>query len=240
MAQAIDGVKRLQAQWKQTGPVPRDRSQALWDEFRGRCDAVFQRRDEARALHAAEQEAEKTRAVAQRAEAEQDQRDADAAESNLLEAARLVRAYQRAVMQDVAPEERAAMKDTAETFIAGVRRWPGGGLQALKRAMAWADATPDRDDAARLEALRMLCIRCEIASSMPTPPEDEDLRSDYQLSLLMTSMGQGRRADDHDWDAMLVEWVAIGAIAPEKHDHFERRFMQCLARRPAKSSRRSR
>ena len=62
----------------------------------------------------------------------------------------------------------------------------------------------------------MLCIRCEIASSMPTPPEDEDLRSDYQLSLLMTSMGQGRRADDHDWDAMLVEWVAIGAIAPEE------------------------
>ncbi|MCJ7453492.1 MAG: DUF349 domain-containing protein, partial [Steroidobacteraceae bacterium] len=240
VAQAIDGVKRLQAQWKQTGPVPRDKSQPLWDEFRGLCDAVFQRRDEARALHSAEQEAEKTRAVAQRAAAEQDLRDAEAAESNLLEAARLVRAYERAVMQDASPEERAAMKDTAEAFIAGVRRWPGGGLQALKQAMAGADAAPGEDDAARQKALRMLCIRCEIASSMPTPPEDEDLRRDYQLSLLMTSMGQGRRADDHDWDAMLVEWIAIAAIAPEAHDGLERRFMQCLAKRPTKNSRRPR
>jgi hypothetical protein len=86
----------------------------------------------------------------------------------------------------------------------------------------------------------MLCIRCEIASSMPTPAEDADLRSDYQLSLLMTSMGQGRRADDHDWDAMLVEWIAIGAIAPEAHDGLERRFMRCLSKRPAQGSRRLR
>jgi len=142
-------------------------------------------------------------------------------------------------MQDASPAERAATRHTAETFIAGVRRWPGGGLQALKKAMAWAEAAPDQDDAARLKALRMLCIRCEIASSMPTPPEDEDLRSDYQLSLLMTSMGQGRRVDELDRDAMLVEWVAIGAIAPEEHDRFERRFMQSLANRPTKGSRRS-
>jgi len=132
------------------------------------------------------------------------------------------------------------MKDAAEAFIAGVRRWPAGGLQALKQALARADVAPGEDEAARLKALRMLCIRCEIAGSMPTPPEDEDLRSDYQLSLLMTSMGQGRRADDHDWDAMLLEWIAIGAIAHEAHEGLERRFMQCLAKRPAKGSRRSR
>jgi hypothetical protein len=241
VAQAIDGVKRLQAQWKQTGPVPRDKSQLLWDEFRGLCDAVFQRRDEARALHAAELAAEQERAAAQRVEAEQDLRDAGAAESNLLEAARLVRAYEYAVMRDASPEERTATRDAAGAFIAGVRRWPRGGLQALEQAIARADASaPGQDEPAREKALRMLCIRCEIAGSMPTPPEDADLRRDYQLSLLVTTMGQGHRMDEHDWNAMLVDWIAIGAIAPEAHHGLERRFMQCLAKRPARGSRRSR
>ena len=238
--QAIDGVKRLQSLWKHTGPVPRDKSQALWDEFRGLCDAVFHRREEARALHVAALEAEKARAVEQRAEAEQDKRDGEAAESNLLEAARLIRSYERAVMQDAQPEERTALKDTAEAFIAGVRRWPGGGLQALKQAMARAESASGPDDTAREKALRMLCIRCEIASSTPTPQEDEDLRRDYQLSLLMTSLGQGHRMDDHDWNAMLAEWIAVGAIAAEAHQGLERRFLRSLEKRPAKSSRRSR
>jgi hypothetical protein len=240
VAQAIDGVKRLQVLWKQTGPVPRDKSQPLWDEFRALCDAVFQRREEARALHAVAIEAEKARAVVQRAEAEQDLRDAEAAEPNLLEAARLIRAYERAVMQDAPAAVRAALKDAADEFIARVRRWPGGGLQALKQAMARADAASGPDDEAREKALRMLCIRCEIASSTATPPEDVDLRRDYQLSLLMTSLGQGQRMDDHDWNAMLAEWIAIGAIAPEAHEGLERRFLRSLEKRPAKNSRRSR
>ena len=62
--QAIDGVKRLHVLWKETGPVSRDRSQALWDEFRGLCDAVFKRRAEAYAQHSAGLEAAKAQAVA--------------------------------------------------------------------------------------------------------------------------------------------------------------------------------
>ena len=238
VVQAIDGVKRLQAQWKQTGPVPRDKSQALWDEFRGLCDAVFQRRDQARVQHAAELEAEKARAVVQRAEAEQGLRDAEAAESNLLEAARLIREYERAVMQDAPPGQRAALKETVDAFMAGVRRWPGGGQQALKQAMARADAASAADEEAREKSLRMLCIRGEIASSTPTPPEDEDLRRDYQMSLLMTSLGQGRRMGDHDWDSLLMEWIAAGAIAARAHDGLERRFLRSLEKRPAHNSRR--
>jgi hypothetical protein len=240
VAQAIDGVKRLQAQWKQTGPVPRDRSQALWDEFRGSCDAVFQRRDQARAQHAAALQAEKAHAVEQRAEAEQDQRDSEAAESNLLEAARLIRAYERAVMQDAPATHRETLRNAVENFMAGVRRWPGGGLQALKQSLARADSASGTDDEARETALRMLCIRGEIASSMPTPHEDAELRHDYQMSRLVTSLGQGQRMNDHDWNGMLAEWIAIGAIAPESHDELERRFLRCLPQRPARNRRASR
>ena len=110
----------------------------------------------------------------------------------------------------------------------------------MKQAMARADAASDPDQEAREKALRMLCIRCEIASSTSTPPEDENLRRDYQLSLLMTSMGQGRRMDDHDWNAMLAEWIAVGAIAPETYENLERRFLRSLEKRPVRIRRPSR
>ena len=53
------------------------------------------------------------------------------------------------------------------------------------------------------------------------------------MRLLMERMGQASHADDRDWDAMLLEWIGIGAVAPEVHEELERRFMRCLAKRPA-------
>ncbi len=56
------------------------------------------------------------------------------------------------------------------------------------------------------------------------------------MRLLMERMGQASPMDERDWDAMLLEWIGIGAVAPETHDELERRFMRCLAKRPAKSA----
>ena len=290
--QAIEGVKRLNVLWKETGPVSRDRSQPLWDEFRGLCDAVFNRRAEAYTLHSAGLVAARAQAVAlceqaeqaysepamerlaahakirewhaafeaigelpradarglrdrferaisrlEAASAEQDRRDVEAAESNLLEAGRQVRAYERAVLQNAPPDECAALKSAAEAFMAGVHRWPKGGLQALKQALTRADSASVADDAAREQALRMLCIRCEVASSTPTPPEDQELRREYQMRLLMERMGQASQMDDQALDAMLLEWIGIGAVSPEVHEELQQRFMRCLAKRPAKRDR---
>src|SRR5262249_50594150 len=41
-------IKKLQAEWKTIGPVPRARTKALWDRFRKPCDRFFTRRDESR------------------------------------------------------------------------------------------------------------------------------------------------------------------------------------------------
>lgn len=35
-------AKDLQAQWKETGPVPREQSEAIWARFRGACDRIFE------------------------------------------------------------------------------------------------------------------------------------------------------------------------------------------------------
>jgi hypothetical protein len=38
---AADEVKRIQAEWRNIGPVPQDKAQALWDRFRKDCDRVL-------------------------------------------------------------------------------------------------------------------------------------------------------------------------------------------------------
>ena len=39
-------LKRLQAEWQQSGPAPREAGQALWNRFRSACDRFFTRRKE--------------------------------------------------------------------------------------------------------------------------------------------------------------------------------------------------
>jgi len=39
--QAREDIKALQQQWKEVNPLPREHSDALWNEFRGTCQAAF-------------------------------------------------------------------------------------------------------------------------------------------------------------------------------------------------------
>ncbi|MCU1281895.1 MAG: putative CheA signal transduction histidine kinase [bacterium] len=39
-----DEIKRLQAEWKAIGPVPRDKAEEMWKRFRGGCDKFFDAR----------------------------------------------------------------------------------------------------------------------------------------------------------------------------------------------------
>lgn len=58
---AAAAVKRLQAEWKTIGPVKKNRSEAIWQRFRGACDRFFtryaQRHDIARGERVAAREA---------------------------------------------------------------------------------------------------------------------------------------------------------------------------------------
>jgi hypothetical protein len=171
--------------------------------------------------------------------AQQHARDAEHSLTNLFEAGRHIRAYEWAAVRNAEVSERETLKQAAETFIASVQHWPKGGLQAVKETFAKAGSVTDADSAAHETALRMLCIRCEIYSEMPTPPEDEALRREYQVQRLMQGMGQGSRADDGDWDAMMLEWIRIGAVSPAVHESLQSRFMRCRAKRPVRNPQRS-
>jgi len=61
--QAIEAAKDLQRMWKTVGMVPRHQDNALWEEFRRNCDAVFQRSSQEWAAHGATLEANQARAT---------------------------------------------------------------------------------------------------------------------------------------------------------------------------------
>jgi hypothetical protein len=159
--------------------------------------------------------------------ARQHARDAERGWHDLFEAANHVRAYRLAVARSVDAEQLATLKEAAETYMASVQRWPKHGLETLKLGLAG-----ERSAAlvANEAALKMLCIRAEILTDLPTPAEDQPLRRDYQLQRLVQSMGQGLRADETQWDTMAIEWVSVGPVEEVAYEPLLKRLRRCRDR----------
>jgi hypothetical protein len=157
-------------------------------------------------------------------------RDAQQSFADLFQAARRVRAYAWAVATHAEEDEQGKLKENAERFMASVAHWPKGGQPAIEQALASAGAIAAADQDIREKALRTLCIRCEIYSETPTPPEDEALRRAYQVQRLMDGLGQGVRADKVSSEALALEWVGLGGVSPLVQARLEERFMRCWER----------
>ena len=190
-------------------------------------------RTEARGLHA---RFERAIDLCRARVAEQQLRDTQQSFTNLFEASRNINAYEWAVLRGAESSDRETLKQSAESFIAGVRQWPKEGLKAIKDGLAQSGAGAEADLEARERALRLLCVRGEIQSELLTPAEDEALRREHQVQRLMQGMGQGVGADHGDWNAMALEWIRIGAVAPDLHDNLRERFMRCWEKRPVAGS----
>ena len=159
--------------------------------------------------------------------ARQHARDAERAWHDLFEAANQVRAYKLAVARSADTVQRDALKEAAEACIASVPRWPKGGLDALRQALARECSA---DLAANELALKRLCIRAEILTDLPTPPEDQALRREYQLQRLVQNLGQGVRGDAMHLDSLAIEWVGADPIEEATYQPLLQRFRRCRER----------
>ena len=280
--QAIDETKSLQRAWKVVGPVPRQQDNALWEEFRRNCDAVFERSTQEWAAHGAALEANQTRASAvcdelerlaglpaesllpaikqldelcnefeslelprasardlrQRfnratdrcAEAIRGHREAAARRgwTDLFDAAAQVRAYALATVLGQSPDACEALWDSAASAVAGLEHAPKGTRALLEQQLEKVAAgATSADLAANEAALRLLCIRAELISDTPTPPEDLPLRREYQMQRLVASMGRGERATATDLEGLALEWLAVGPVEAAVHDALFVRFERC-------------
>lgn len=118
---AIEEVKRLQEKWKAVGPVPRDQDRTLWEAFKQQCDAVFQKRQQEFASHAAQLEENRSRASALCEELEQ---IAHLSESELLEAAKRLPELRMAfdAIEPLPKAQARQLRDRFERAFANCRR----------------------------------------------------------------------------------------------------------------------
>jgi hypothetical protein len=157
----------------------------------------------------------------ERAVSRQKSVDAEQGWMDLLAAADHVRAYRLATARN---EDAQALKEQAENRLASLQHVPKGGMEALRNGLQRAGGT---DPAANESALRMLCIRAEILTELPTPAEDQLLRRQYQVNRLVQSMGQGIGADVGRLDELTLEWVGIGPTEDSVYARLLSRFLQC-------------
>jgi hypothetical protein len=262
--------------------VPRQQDNALWEEFRRNCDAVFERSTQEWAAHGAALEANQARASAvceelerlaglpaesllpaikqldelcnefeslelprasardlrQRfnratdrcAESIREHREAAARRgwTDLFEAAEKVRAYALATVLGESPDVWEPLRDSAAAAVAGLEHAPKGTRALLEQQLEKVAAGAiSADLAANEAALRLLCIRAELISDAPTPPEDLPLRREYQMQRLVASMGRGERATATDLDGLALEWLAVGPVEAAVHDALFARFERC-------------
>ena len=133
---------------------------------------------------------------------------------HVLEAADLIRRQRLGVAEGAAAEE----------YLASDRQWPKGALAALRSALAQPGST---DIAANEAALRLLCIRAELLTDTPSPAGDQALRREYQLQQLLKGLGQARAEVNVALEALVFEWLAVGATGDAVYAGLLERFNAC-------------
>ena len=178
---------------------------------------------------------ERAFANCKRTTAEQQSRDAEQGWVTLLDAANHVRAYRLALVRHADPAEVDARKQAAEEQLSAITRSPKGGADALKTALTQPS---DGDLSANELALRTLCIRAEVLTDTPTPPDDQSLRREYQLRRLMEGMGQGGgAAGNTQLDDLMLEWLSVGPVEEATYVPLVARFKECRRRALSRTTR---
>jgi hypothetical protein len=223
-AQAVGLCEQLEKLAATSGAELLSGAQAL-SELRQSFEALgeFPRAD-ARALRA---RFERALDLCEEALAQQHARDAERSWNDLFEAANHVRAYRLARAGGAETTRLDTLRLAAESHTGSIERWPKGGLDAVKQALARETCA---DQTANEAALKMLCIRAEILTDVTTPSEDQSLRREYQVQRLMQSMGQGIRADETELDRMAIEWVGVGPVEESVYLRLLERFRRCRER----------
>jgi hypothetical protein len=154
-----DDLRKLQAEWKEIGPVPRNLSQRVWERFRRPCDQFFTRWQEHRSQRNQEWAANLARkeALCEKAEVLQESTDWEAASAEL----RRVQAEWRTI----GAVKRSRSEAVWQRFRAACDRF--------------FDRYKNRDEHARLAALEArerICAELEALlpaeGGPPDPPED--------------------------------------------------------------------
>ncbi len=191
---AASELRRLQAEWKNVGPVRRTKSEALWQRFRTAADRFFERYKRRDEIEIESRQADRE-ALAQELDALFPAEGADAvAPPDLLERVRSLRTRWN---QSTTAVSRGADPLSAR-FFAGMERLLTTFPDAFKRTELDVDASRQRMEklVARLESF--------VSENDPQTVSSQDLAARLREALASNTIG-GRAGDEAKWRTMADE-----------------------------------
>ena len=103
---------------------------------------------------------------------------------------------------------------------------PAGTLPLLQQRFAAAPGLSEQQRNDNLAQLRLIAIRAEIVSGLPSPETDREHRMNYQMEQLQQAFGQ----QEASLEQLIFEWVSLGGIPGDDYERLFVRFMECLAK----------
>jgi DNA repair protein SbcC/Rad50 len=142
---------------------------------------------------------------------------------NLFDANKLVNAHELALVKGKLPD----LADHAElqTQIDAITQWPSGGLKAIQQKLARANGSADLSE--NLKSLRELCIRADILTDSATPASEQALRTAFQVNQLQQSFGRKTQDVSSEFENLVFEWIAVGAVDAKDYEPLFARFNAC-------------
>ncbi len=239
-------IRRLQAEWKTIGPVRRTKSEALWQRFRGACDAFFDRYKRRDQIELEAKQADREALVAEL----ESLAPADRSEASAVQAPE--------VAGDIAPPPPLALENTAllERVRSLRNRWnqstpvvrhgadplSGRFMSALERLLtAYPEAFrgTELDGDANRQKMVKLCERVEgfLTDVAATPANSSQALAMMLREALAANTIGGRAGEETKWRAMAEDvraaqasWNRLGPVPGEGGRQLTDRFHRACSR----------
>lgn len=209
---AAQEAKALQRQWKGIGPAFRSQERALWQAFRGHCDAIFTRLKEG--------SAEPIELADGAPPLGKEQLEQFRRSSELLnQAEKAIVNGDTALLDPLLDAIRASCAATVHPWDERLARR----VDRIETCLHAPEALPQELVEAERE-VRELCIRLEILLGQPSPEEDQAQRMEYQMRRLQQALEEQDRAPSRtDVLELDLQWnsLAFNALFPELRQRFE-------------------
>ncbi len=226
---AASEIRRLQSEWKTVGPVRRNKSEALWQRFRGACDAFFDRYKRRDEIELEAKQADREALVVElESLAPSEGANAPVENAALLERVRSLRNR----WNQSSPAVRQGADPLSARFMAALER--------LLTAYPDAFRGTELDIEANRVRMEKLCERVEgflrDATAAAPPNSSQALAAMLREALAANTIG-GRAGEESKWRAMADDvrtaqgaWTRLGPVPSEAGRQLSDRFHRACSR----------
>jgi hypothetical protein len=216
-------IRRLQADWKASGPVRRNKSEVVWQRFRAACDTFFDRYKRRDQIELETKQADREALVS---EIETLAAEPAAEGAPLLERVRSLRTR----WNQSTPVVRQGADPLSARFVAALERLTAAAPEAFKGTELDIESNRTR--------MEKLVVKVEglVTEAEPTAAGSQALASMLREALASNTIG-GRAGEESKWKAMAEEvrqaqssWSRLGPVPGDAGRELSERFRKACNR----------